>query len=135
MARGGHVCPHGYHGAAGPLAGAKTADDFGHAVADLLRGLRGFDQLALMFIALILLGFGWAGTYGASGIMIKEVVADQARFRAQGRNEMLVSLLSGLGAVSAGPLLKAIDWQAMNLISVFLALWLLPLILLNRSKP
>ena len=93
-----------------------------------------YESPPAMFIALILLGFGWAGTYGASGIMIKQVVPDEARFSAQGTNEMTVSFLSGIGAVSAGPLLESIGWQAMNMIGLVIALWLLPLILLNRSK-
>ena len=82
-----------------------------------------------MFVALIVLGFGWAATYGAGGIVVKQVVPDAARFLAQGRNEFTVSFFTGLGTIGAGPALAFLGWEVMNWMALVLVAILVPLLL------
>ena len=85
-----------------------------------------------MFVALIILGFGWAATYGPGGIVVKQEVPDAARFAAQGRNEFTVSFFTGIGTIGAGPALAYLGWEAMNLAALVLVIALLPLLFFLR---
>lgn len=103
------------------------------ALAALLN-IMGAPTPFLVITSLITLGLGWAATYGAGGIMVKQVVVDEARFVAQGRNELMVSLFAGMGAVGAGPVLATLDWGAMNFAALILVGCLFPLIALLPSE-
>ena len=88
-----------------------------------------------MYAALIVLGLGWAATYGTGGIVVKKVVADEARFVAQGRNEFTVAFMAGVGSIGAGFALKYLGWEAMNWMAILMVAILIPLIAkLNLSK-
>lgn len=82
-----------------------------------------------LYAALIALGLGWAATYGAGGILVKQVVPDEARFVAQGRNEFIVALFAGIGSAGAGPIFSGLGWAPMNWAAIALVALLIPLIL------
>jgi len=85
-----------------------------------------------LFTSLIALGFGWAATYGAGGILVKQVVQDEARFAAQGRNEFVIAFFTGIGSAGAGPIYDALGWQTMSWAAIILVMLLIPLILRLR---
>ena len=121
---------------AADLMGLKTLMLVGAGLLILAAalGLASDSPLAL-YSSLIALGFGWAMTYGAGGILIKQVVADEARFVAQGRNEFTIALMMGIGSISAGPVLHYLGWDAMNLIAILVTGILVVLIArLNLAK-
>ena len=95
----------------------------------------GWNTPVAMYAALIVLGLGWAATYGTGGIVVKKVVADEARFVAQGRNEFTVAFMAGVGSIGAGFALKYLGWEAMNWMAILMVAILIPLIAkLNLSK-
>ena len=96
-------------------------------------GIAGTSPLFL-FTSLIALGFGWAATYGAGGILVKQVVPDAARFAAQGRNEFMIAFFTGLGSVGAGPIYAALGWESMSWAAIALVTLLIPLLLKLRLK-
>lgn len=67
-------------------------------------------------VALVLLGVGWNFLYVGGTTLLTSTYAPEERGRAQAANDLTIFLVAVLSSLTAGVLLAAIGWQAMNLL-------------------
>lgn len=75
------------------------------------------------FSALVLLGVGWNLMFVAATAQLSSTYAPEERFRAQGTNDMAVFGSQAIASLLAGTAIETLGWQALNLITVPLLLW------------
>lgn len=88
-----------------------------------------FGQNSVTFLlALLLLGLSWNMLYTSASYIVGELFGDsQAKFKAQGINDLLVGVMSATGALSAGALLGLLGWNHLQWLNVVVTLVLVSL--------
>lgn len=87
-------------------------------VAALLTAALGQHSTAAVTVALILLGLGWSATTVSGAALLTEASAEQWRTRRQGHNDLIMSLVGGIGAILAGLVLASIDYGGLALVAL-----------------
>ena len=77
------------------------------------------------FTALVLLGLGWNLMFVAATTLLTQSYRPEERFRAQGFNDFAVFGSQAMASLLAGTAIETIGWQALNLATVPLLLWVL----------
>ena len=70
------------------------------------------------WISLFTLGVGWNFLFVSSTSLLITTYKEEEKYRAQGFNELMVFSVQAIASLSAGWLLSATSWQAINLISL-----------------
>jgi predicted MFS family arabinose efflux permease len=68
--------------------------------------------------ALVLLGIGWNFTYIGGTTLLTEAYRPEEKAKAQGANEMTISAVQALAALSSGVLVNAAGWQTLNYVAL-----------------
>jgi len=77
------------------------------------------------FSALVLLGVGWNLMFVAATTLLSTTYAPGERFRAQGFNDLAVFGSQAIASLLAGVAIETLGWQALNLVTLPLLLWVL----------
>jgi MFS family permease len=77
------------------------------------------------FTALVLLGLGWNLMFVAATTLLTQSYRPEERFRAQGFNDFAVFGSQAMASLLAGTAIETLGWQALNLVTVPLLLWVL----------
>lgn len=86
-------------------------------------------------LSLLALGLAWNILYTAGAFMVGQIFADsEARFKAQGINDLFIGMMSALGALSAGVVLGTLGWTRLHLIAVCITLGLIVFYLLIQRQ-
>lgn len=88
--------------------------------------------VAMLALALFLLGLGWSLCFVAGSALLAQVLADGERGRLQGASESFVSIASAAGSLGAGPLFAVSGLWLPAGIGLLLALALLATTLLSN---
>lgn len=103
-------------------------------VLHVLIALSGIEYLHFLS-GLVLLGIGWNFLFIGGTTLLTEAYRPGEQGRTQGAHDFLMFIVVSLGSFSAGGLLNAWGWQAVNLATLpFLALALLALTWLQRQR-
>lgn len=86
--------------------------------AALLVAAAGQDSTAAVTVGLVLLGLGWSASTVAGAALLTEASAPALRTRRQGRSDLTMSLVGGLGAVAAGLVLGQIGYGGLALVAL-----------------
>ncbi|MCG7414121.1 MFS transporter [Microbacterium aurum] len=86
--------------------------------AALLTAAVGQESGAAVTVALVLLGLGWSTSTVAGSTLLTESSAESLRTRRQGRSDLAMSLVGGLGAIGAGFVLGAIGYGGLALVAL-----------------
>ena len=86
--------------------------------AALLTAAVGQESGAAVTVALVLLGLGWSASTVAGSTLLTESSAESLRTRRQGRSDLAMSLVGGLGAIGAGFVLGAIGYGGLALVAL-----------------
>ncbi|WP_315549048.1 MFS transporter [Microbacterium aurum] len=86
--------------------------------AALLTAAVGQESGAAVTVALVLLGLGWSASTVAGSTLLTESSAESLRARRQGRSDLAMSLVGGLGAIGAGFVLGAIGYGGLALVAL-----------------
>lgn len=92
------------------------------------------DSMAVLTVALVLLGLGWNFGLVAGSALLTDAVPIGARAETQGKVDLAVSLSGASGAISSGFLVAAAGYAALSVAGGLLALVLLPLLVASRSR-
>lgn len=87
------------------------------------------------FSALVLLGVGWNLMFVAATTQLGSTYRPEERFRAQGFNDFAVFGCQAVASLLAGTAIETLGWEALNLITLPLLLWVLWMTLTSHSKP
>ena len=80
-------------------------------------------SLATYWLALLLLGVGWNFLFVGATSLLHEVWLPAEKGKIQGINDMFVSSMSALGAMSSGYLYSSVGWNVVNIVTLpFIAL-------------
>ncbi|WP_454116229.1 MFS transporter [Microbacterium aurum] len=86
--------------------------------AALLTAAVGQESGAAVTVALVLLGLGWSASTVAGSTLLTESSAESLRTRRQGRSDLAMSFVGGLGAIGAGFVLGAIGYGGLALVAL-----------------
>lgn len=86
--------------------------------AALLTAAVGQESGAAVTVALVLLALGWSASTVAGSTLLTESSAESLRTRRQGRSDLAMSLVGGLGAIGAGFVLGAIGYGGLALVAL-----------------
>lgn len=86
------------------------------------------------FSALVLLGVGWNLMFVAATTQLGSTYQPEERFRAQGFNDFAVFGCQAVASLLAGTAIETLGWEALNLITLPLLLWVLWMTLTSHSK-
>lgn len=86
--------------------------------AALVIASAGQDSTTAVTTALILLGLGWSASTVAGSALLTESSAEELRTRRQGRSDLTMSLVGGIGAIGAGFVLGSIGYGGLALVSL-----------------
>jgi MFS family permease len=92
-------------------------------------------SVALLTLALVLLGFGWNFGLVAGTALVTDSVPVATRARTQGNVDLAVSLSGASGGISSGFVVAAAGYATLSIAGGAIALALLPLLLLTRPRP
>jgi MFS family permease len=101
--------------------------------AGLLAATAPPDSVALLAIALILLGLGWNLGLVAGTALLTDAVPLQNRARTQGTVDLGVALAGTTGGIGSGLVVAVTSFAALGLAGGLVALALVPSLLLTRS--
>ncbi|ALJ20057.1 MFS transporter [Microbacterium sp. No. 7] len=87
-------------------------------VAAMLTASFGQDSNTAVTIALVLLGLGWSASTVAGSTLLTESSSEERRTVRQGRSDLAMSLVGGLGAIAAGGVLGAIGYGGLALVAL-----------------
>lgn len=76
------------------------------------------DSTGAVTVALVLLGLGWSASTVAGSALLTESSAEALRTRRQGRSDLTMSLVGGLGAIGAGFVLGGIGYGGLALVAL-----------------
>jgi MFS family permease len=102
--------------------------------AGLVAALAPAESLALLTLALVLLGLGWNLGLVAGSALVTDAVPIGSRAETQGKVDLGVALSGASGAMSSGFVVAAASFAALSVAGGLLALALLPLFALMRSR-
>jgi MFS family permease len=103
--------------------------------ATLLAATAPEDSVALLAVALGLLGVGWSLGLVAGSTMITDATPLARRAGAQGRVDVGVALAGAVGGISSGVVVQASSYATLAVVGGVLALALLPLLVAARERP
>lgn len=86
--------------------------------ASLVIAAVGQSSAPAVTVALVLLGLGWSASTVAGSALLVEASAEAHRTRRQGRSDLTMSLVGGLGAIVAGFVLGAIGYGGLALVAL-----------------
>jgi MFS family permease len=92
------------------------------------------DSVALLALALTLLGLGWNFGIVAGTAMVTDAVPPAERARTQGTVDLTIALAGAAGGLSSGYVVAATSFAALSLAGGALALALLPVLLAARPR-
>lgn len=98
-------------------------------LAALLIAWLGADSATAVTVALVLLGLGWSASTVAGSALLTEASSEPLRTRRQGRSDLAMNLVGGLGAIAAGFILGWIGYgglAAVTIVAVALVLGAMP---------
>lgn len=87
-------------------------------VASLVTAAIGQDSATAVTVALVLLGLGWSASTVAGSALLTESSSEAMRTRRQGRSDLIMSLVGGVGAIGAGFVLGAIGYGGLALMAL-----------------
>ncbi|WP_292830818.1 MFS transporter [Microbacterium sp.] len=90
--------------------------------ASLLLAAAGQHSTVTVTIALVLLGLGWSASTVAGSALLTESSAEDLRTRRQGRSDLTMSLVGGIGAIGAGFVLGAIGYGGLALVALVIVI-------------
>nr|WP_205827505.1 MFS transporter [Microbacterium excoecariae] len=90
----------------------------GILAASLVIAALGQDNALAVTIALVLLGLGWSAATVAGASLLTEASAPEVRVARQGRSDLTMNLVGGIGAVAAGGVLALIGYGGLALASL-----------------
>lgn len=85
-------------------------------------------------VSLIILGLAWNALYVGGSQLVGRSVTGPDKFAAQGLNELIVAVISTIGALGAGSLLAALGWTGLNALAIGAAAMLAGAILAVARK-
>lgn len=112
------------------VAGALTL-----LCAGALAGAAPADSVALLSVALGLLGLGWNLGLVAGTAMVTDALPVATRARSQGSVDLTVSLAGASGGMSSGFVVAAAGYTALSFAGGLLALALVPVLFATRGRP
>ena len=86
--------------------------------ASLVIAAFGASSSAAVTVALVLLGLGWSASTVAGSALLVEASSEQLRTRRQGRSDLTMSLVGGVGAIAAGVVLGGIGYGGLALVAL-----------------
>jgi len=98
-----------------------------------LLGLSG-TSLPLFWAALTLLGLGWNALFVAATSLLTRTYRPEERFRVETANDVLLFGVMAVASLGAGPLLAAVGWNGLNLISLAMLAGLAAILLLRVRR-
>lgn len=99
----------------------------GVLAASLLTAALGQASTAAVTIALVLLGLGWSASTVAGAALLVEASSEDRRTRRQGRSDLAMSLVGGVGAILAGVVLSWIGYGGLALVALVIVVAVLVL--------
>lgn len=93
------------------------------------------DSTTAVTVALILLGLGWSASTVAGSALLTESSAEALRTRRQGRSDLAMSLVGGLGAIGAGFVLGGIGYGGLALVALVIVVAVTVLSPFARTVP
>jgi MFS family permease len=102
--------------------------------AGVLAALSPPESMVALTIALALLGLGWNFGLVAGTAMVTDAAPFENRARTQGTVDLTVALSGASGGMASGFVVAAAGYSALSLAGGFLALALLPLLFVERSR-
>lgn len=93
------------------------------------------DSLGLLILALILLGLGWNFGLVSGTALVVDATVPQNRPRTQGTIDVLIALAGAGGGTMSGIVMSSSSYQALSLGGGFLALVLIPVLMVRRPGP
>lgn len=90
----------------------------GLLAASLVIAAVGQSSAPAVTVALVLLGLGWSASTVAGSALLVEASSEEQRTRRQGRSDLTMSLVGGLGAIVAGFVLGAIGYGGLALVAL-----------------
>lgn len=115
-----------------PVLGAAGATLM---AAGLLAAVAPADSMALLTIALGLLGLGWSLGLVAGTAMVTDAAPLVTRARTQGSVDLTVALAGAAGGLGSGFVVAGASFPVLGLVGGALALTLVPLLLADRRRP
>ncbi len=91
-------------------------------------------SIALLAVALGLLGLGWSLGLVAGSAMVTDAVPLESRAKTQGTVDVAVSLAGATGGIGSGFLVAASNFPVLSLSGGALALLILPVLLADRAR-
>ena len=92
----------------------------------------GASSSAAVTVALVLLGLGWSASTVAGSALLVEASSEQLRTRRQGRSDLTMSLVGGVGAIAAGVVLGGIGYGGLALVALAIVVAVIALAPLAR---
>ncbi|RLK49406.1 MFS transporter [Microbacterium telephonicum] len=99
----------------------------GVLAASLLAAALGQASTVAVTVALVLLGLGWSASTVAGAALLVEASSEDRRTRRQGRSDLAMSLVGGVGAILAGVVLSWIGYGGLALVALVIVVAVLVL--------
>jgi len=103
--------------------------------AGLLAAWAPVDSVALLVVALVLLGLGWNLGLVSGTTLVTDAVPLATRARTQGVVDLGIALAGAGGGLSSGLIVTATSYATLALASGFLALLIIPIAAVGRAAP
>ena len=104
-------------------------------VAGVLAAWAPVDSVAMLVLALVLLGLGWNLGLVSGTTLVTDAVPFATRARTQGVVEVGIALAGAGAGLSSGLIVTATSYATLTLASGFLALLIIPIAALGRAAP
>ena len=103
--------------------------------AGLLAAWAPVDSVAMLVLALVLLGLGWNLGLVSGTTLVTDAVPLATRARTQGVVDLGIALAGAAGGLSSGLIVTATSFATLTLVSGFLALLIIPIAAVARAGP
>ena len=103
--------------------------------AGLLAAWAPVDSVAMLVLALVLLGLGWNLGLVSGTTLVTDAVPLATRARTQGVVDLGIALAGAAGGLSSGLIVTATSYATLTLVSGFLALLIIPIAAVARVGP
>ena len=103
--------------------------------AGLLAAWAPVDSVAMLVLALVLLGLGWNLGLVSGTTLVTDAVPLATRARTQGVVDLGIALAGAAGGLSSGLIVTATSYATLTLVSGFLALLIIPIAAVARARP
>jgi MFS family permease len=103
--------------------------------AGLLAAWAPVDSVAMLVLALVLLGLGWNLGLVSGTTLVTDAIPLATRARTQGVVDLGIALAGAAGGLSSGLIVTATSYATLTLVSGFLALLIIPIAAVARAGP